>query len=424
MRLQHCITAFSGIALTALVTIEPANAQPAPTVQLPPLELVTEARIDSLPVVEQSGWRNYLQRSRELAGQERIELAAELKQHGLMQSVPAPGNKAEFEVSSKRSPAWYSSDEAKHLVTAVLSYQTPSGGWSKAVDYSQGPRKPGTHWTTQSGRGWHYCGTLDNRSTTEQIRFLATYHAATNEPTSLQGAMKGLEWLLLAQFPNGGWPQVFPLEPGYHEAITLNDDAMLHAMEILTQVSRGEAPFEFAPTGLRARARTAVSHGIDCLLRCQVIIGGQRTVWCAQHDPLNLRPVAARLKEPPSLSGGESASVLKFLMHSEDSPTIRESITGAVDWFNKHKLTGLRRTKNAEGKTDYVEDPESIEIYWARFYDLETERPIFAGAQDGVIYTSFSEMAKHNKVAYDYFTTRPRDVVTKDLQQWRKRVGL
>jgi hypothetical protein len=31
-------------------------------------------------------------------------------------------------------------------------------------------------------------------------------------------------------------------------------------------------------------------------------------------------------------------------------------------------------------------------------------------------------MAKNNKVGYDYFTTRPLDVITKEVDRWQKRI--
>ncbi len=31
-------------------------------------------------------------------------------------------------------------------------------------------------------------------------------------------------------------------------------------------------------------------------------------------------------------------------------------------------------------------------------------------------------MAKNNKVAYDYFTSKPNDIITKEFERWRKRL--
>ena len=174
----------------------------------------------------------------------------------------------------------------------------------------------------------------------------------------------------------------------------------------------------------RAEYRDSALRGLKCLFDAQILIDGKPTIWCAQHDPLSLGPVAARLKEPPSLSGGESADLVKFFMReAPDTPSTRKAIESAVAWFAEHKITGLKTTKNAKGKTDYVADPTSTEVLWARFYDLKTQLPIFAGADDGIIYASYSEMAKKNKVAYNYFTTRPMDLITKEVERWKKRVG-
>ncbi len=392
--------------------------------RLPPLKLILMERIKGFPDSEAAYWSAYLSKSESHALEERRALAAEMDKAGLSASHPAPGNSKEFELDSKADAAWFKSPETTFLADTILSYQTPTGGWSKAIDYSKGVRSIGTHWTSQSGAGWHYCGTLDNRSTTEQIRFLAQLHSMKPQDKYRDGALRGIRWLLDAQFPNGGWPQVYPLEPGYHEAITLNDSAMLHAIQLLQDVGNGKSPYDWVSETIRSEAAKAAAKGIECLHKVQVMIDGKPTVWCAQHDPLTLQPVAASLKEPPSLSGGESADLVKFLMRdAPDTPETRKAIAAAVEWFESRKITELKQTKNESGKTDYVLDPASDEVRWARFYDLKTQQPIFAGAQDGIIYASFSEMAKNNKVGYDYFTTRPKDIITKEWERWKKRTS-
>ncbi len=408
-----------GLAAVMVSPMFPSQIQAAE----PGFTLLTTERIAALPEAARTIWQAYMSTSMGHAKKERDLLAAECQKAGLAASVPAPAAKAEFEMDSHVPAEWYGSAEALKTAEAVLSFQTPTGGWCKAVDYAAGPRTPGMQWTPNAGNPWHYCGTLDNRSTTEQVKFLANVHAATQREDAKAGALKGLEWILAAQFPNGGWPQVYPVERGYHEAITLNDGAMLHALEVLTAVSEGEAPFAFSNAALRQRAKAAVDRGITCLVDCQVRIEEKPSVWCAQHDPLSLAPVAARLKEPPSLSGSESADLLKFFMRKAPvTPATTLAIEGGIAWLEAHRIPNLRQTKNAQGKTDYVTDPASQETWWARFYDVQTARPIFAGAQDGKIYDSFQEMALHNKVAYDYFTSRPAAVIGKEAERWRQRV--
>lgn len=388
-----------------------------------PMTMVTPERVAMLPETSRQAWLDYLAKSKEHAQDERAILAAECREARMPVSIPAPASREEFEFPSKVDSVFFASADAAKLADSVLSYQTPTGAWSKAVDYTKGPRPRGTHWTNNPSDAWHYCGTLDNRSTTEQIEFLAQVYLATKRDDCRKSVERGLEWLLAAQFPNGGFPQVYPLEPGYHEAITLNDNAMVHALEVLRSVSLGEAPFTFLDDTMKERAAQACERGLACVLAFQVRMEGRRSVWCAQHDPLTLAPVAARLKEPPSLSGAESAELLKFLMRKAPvTPPVCSAIEDAVAWLDAHKVTGMRKTKAPSGMTDYVQDTTSTEVYWARFYDLEKGKPIFAGAEDGKIYATYHEMAQHNKVGYDYYTTKPRDIVTKEMVKWKKRV--
>ncbi len=415
------------LILTLPVTFQPAAksaySESSGTIDDSKFEMLTADRIDRLPEPDSQQWRDYMERSRQHASNERMILADECRSAGKAKATAAPSDSKEFEPDKDTPTGWYLTEEATRLTSTVLSFQTPTGGWSKSIDYSKGPRSAGTHWTSQNGDGWHYCGTLDNRSTTEQIRFLARVYKHTGNESAKQAAAKGLQWLFDAQFPNGGWPQNYPIESGYHEAITLNDDAMLHAMEIMFDVAEGEGPFEFTDSETRRRARESFQQALNCLSRMQIRIKGVPAVWCAQHDPLSLAPVSARKKEPVSLSGGESTSMLKFLMRRGplDEPT-RAMIEPAIAWLETHRIVGLRKTKNADGKTDYVPDPSSTEIYWARFYDFETGKPIFAGAEDGVIYSTYSEMAAKNRVGYDYFTTRPKELLEKEVVRWKKRI--
>jgi len=388
-----------------------------------PFTLLTAEKLATLPAGQRAAWAAYLDKSRESAANERRMLARECQQAGLEKPRPAPGRNAEFEFDTDTPAEWFGSGENQRLADAVISYQTPTGGWSKAVDYTQGPRRPGTHWTSHPDGSFHYCGTFDNRTTTEQIKFLAGVYSATKREDVKAALLKGIEYIFAAQYPNGGWPQNYPVERGYHEAITLNDNAMIHVLEVLLAISKGEKVFAFADDELRQRARAACDRGITNLLALQVRVDGQLTVWCAQHHPITLEPVQARSKEPPSLSGGEAAELVKFLMRSgPTTPEVITSIEAALKWFDTHRLTGLRKTKNDKGKTDYVADPSSTEIYWARFYDLKTAKPIFAGADDGIVYGTFSEMAAKNKVSYDFFTTRPAELLGKETDRWRKRL--
>ena len=49
---------------------------------------------------------------------------------------------------------------------------------------------------------------------------------------------------------------MWPLEGGYHDAITINDDAMTHAVEILHDVATGAPDYTFLPAALVEARRT------------------------------------------------------------------------------------------------------------------------------------------------------------------------
>ncbi|MCE2801745.1 MAG: pectate lyase, partial [Planctomycetaceae bacterium] len=56
-----------------------------------------------------------------------------------------------------------------------------------------------------------------------------------------------------------------------------------------------------------------------------------------------------------------------------------------------------------------------------RFYDLETNKPVYPG-RDGIVYDSFAEMAKNNRLGYDYTTTKPLSLLGSGQKKWRKQL--
>lgn len=389
-----------------------------------PNTALSAERIAALPPDERARWEEYAGRSAKHLREDKATLAAEVKASGTTVPLPAPAG-PDFKLPPRPPAGWFSSPEARRLVDAVISFQIPSGGWSKHVAFEKGPRQPGMHWSSQSGdkESWHYVGTFDNRSTTDQLRLLAGVLGATRREDVRASFLKGLDYIFDAQFPNGGWPQVYPLEGGYHDHVTFNDDAMVHVLELLQDIAHRTPDFSFVDEARRKRAATAFGAGVRCILNAQMVQNGRKTVWCAQHEPLTLAPAPARFIEPASLSGGESVGIVKFLMSIPlPPPGISSAIEDAIAWFERSKITGLRVTKR-DGRTFYENDPASAELYWARFYEPLTNRPIFPGGQDGCIYDSFEAMARANRVGYDFYITKPAGLLGKDVPKWRARSG-
>lgn len=362
------------------------------------------SRLAALPAADQEKWHGWFSRSEDWRRKQDAALDAEVKAAGLVKPNKPPHG-AVFKTPEKKPKAFFASAEMKTLAAAVISYQLPSGGWSKAVGYEAGPRPKGTQWVHQDDP-WHYAGTIDNRSTTEQVHFLALVNEAAPSAEVRDAALRGLGYLVEAQFPSGGWPQCYPLEGGYHDALTLNDEAMTNVLEVLRLASAGESGFGWLDQAQRVKAKAAFDLGLETLLRLQVRRGGKLTVWAAQYDLFTHEPVSARGFEPAALSGGsESIETVRYLMKIPlPSREVRESIEGALAWFEANKLA-----PGDDGKPR-----------WSRFYDLNTGVAFYPGKTDGRCWSDYEQMRKANPGGYDFFTTKPNDLTGKWAERWRK----
>ena len=222
--------------------------------------------------------------------------------------------------------------------------------------------------------------------------------------------MRGLDYLLASQYPNGGFPQFFPLREGYYSRITFNDNAMINVLTVLRDAAAGRAPYTFVDEARRIKARAAVERGLDIILRTQVKQDGRLTAWCAQHDEKTLAPAWGRAYEPPSLSGSESAGIVRFLMAIErPTPAVTAAIDGAVAWFRGVAIRGVRVEEftGPDGRKDRrVVADASAPLLWARFYELGTNRPIFLG-RDSVVRYAFGEIEAERRNGYAYYGTWP-----------------
>ena len=315
---------------------------------------------------------------------------------------------------AKQSTEWFQSEEGRRIVDNVLTWQTPHGSWPKNRDTASEPFE---------GKSDDLHGTFDNGATTNELRFLARAFRATNEPRYKQAFLKGLSHILEAQYPIGGWPQFYPLSKGYHRHITFNDGVMARILELLRDVSES-SDYGFLEMAYRTKAQAAVTKGIDCVLHTQIKQGDKLTAWCAQHDEKTLAPAWARAYEPPSISGAESVGVVSFLMSVEEpTPAIIAAVEGAVEWFRSVAIHGIRLEEftDAAGQEDkrVVTDPNAGPL-WARFYEIDSNRPIFLD-RDSVVRYSFSEIGQERRTGYAYYGSWATRLLTDAYPQWREK---
>lgn len=318
-----------------------------------------------------------------------------------------------------RQPAgWYAGDEARAIAANIVQYQTPSGGWPKNIDMTAPPSPEFLASTRPDVRA----PTIDNGATTTQLHYLAQVVTATGD-TALRAAFeRGFDYLLAAQYDNGGWPQFFPLRQDYYTRITYNDNAMVNVLTLLRDTAKGKAPYAFVGEARRAQAAAAVGKGIACILKCQVRVDGRLTAWCAQHDEKTFAPAWARNFEPPSLSGAESVGLVRFLLGIEHpSPEVVAAIDGAVGWLRSSAIRGLRidDTAGADGKKDrHAVADATAPLLWARFYELGTNRPIYIG-RDRIVRYDYNEIERERRTGYTYLGTWPARLLEKDYPLWR-----
>jgi PelA/Pel-15E family pectate lyase len=343
--------------------------------------------------------------------------------------VPDPALEAPVTWSQclNQPPAWYATPEAVRIAEIMLLYQRNTGGWPKNIDMSV-PLKPDGRARVASEKTLTD-STIDNDSTTTQIRFLARVFEAAKQDRFRTAILAGVRYLLEAQYGNGGWPQYYPLRNDYSRQITFNDDAIVHVMELLQDIAAGRPPFAWIDPPIRSRAAPAVELGVKMILAAQIRTKGTLTAWCAQHDAISRLPCAARSYELPSVSGRESIGIVRFLMEIvQPSPEVVRAIESAVSWFRASAIRGWRLDKVSDASKprgfDYVlvADP-SAPLLWARFYDIRTNRPMFVG-RDGIVKPQLSDIEYERRTGYTYLGPFAAGLLQTDYPAWRKRLGL
>ena len=320
---------------------------------------------------------------------------------------------------------WYNGAEARQIADNVLLYQRDNGGWDKNIDMAT-PLAPAERAKILADKDAPH-STIDNGATVTQLHYLARVFNATQQPQYGDAFLKGLDYLLAAQYANGGWPQYYPLRKGYYTHITYNDNAMIGVMQLFRLIAKKDAAFAFVDETRRTKAEQAIAKGLDIILKTQVVVNGKQTVWCAQHDKTTLAPAPARAYEKISLSGSESVCIVRYLMSLENpTPEISAAINGAVAWFGQAKLTGIKVIEKPDASfargVDRVvvptEKDEKAAPLWARFYDINTNRPIFCG-RDGIIKPTLAEIEHERRVGYSWYTNAPAVLLTQEFPAWQ-----
>lgn len=255
--------------------------------------------------------------------------------------------------------------------------QLSTGGWSNQIDFSRIDLK---HFGTKNFRRRESHSSLDDGQTQSAIQLLVKVDAALKfqDAHIHQSAKMALDALLAAQFPNGGFPQIWrgPVEKqkvysasfpdydwrtegrvkNYWDYYTLNDNVCGYVADTLIVAHQ----VYHDPKYMTALARLG-----DFLILAQM--PGPQPAWAQQYNYL-MRPIWARKFEPAAISGDESQEAIETLMRiatATGNQRYLQPIPKALAYLKKSELPG--------GKL-------------ARFYELQTNRPLYMVRKSKKVY--------------------------------------
>jgi PelA/Pel-15E family pectate lyase len=260
-------------------------------------------------------------------------------------------------------------EAATDAAVAVAYGQLKSGGWTNSVDFDPSS-KLAAEYRNGKGRGKNN-SSLDDGQTQSAIRLmihvdeaLGFKHQAIHE-----SAQVALDALLKAQYPNGGFPQVWtgPVEQqpvlranypdydwrtegrvkNYWDMYTLNDNVTGYVADALLDAHRIYGDERY----LQALRKLG-----DFLVLAQM--PEPQPGWAQQYS-YKMQPIWARRFEPPGVSGDETQEVLETLMKIAEAtgdPKYLEPIPAALSWLQRSALPDRQV---------------------ARYYELKTNRPLY-----------------------------------------------
>lgn len=322
----------------------------------------------------------------------------------------------------------YKVTEVEKIGDNILLFQKLNGGWAKNYDMLAVLTdeqiklvKSSKHLTNT---------TFDNGTTYSQTDYLARVYSLTGKQKYLEGFLKGINFILEAQYNNGGWSQFYPDTSGYRKYITFNDGAMIGVMNTLQKIVKRVSYYDFVSDSIYQVVLSAYESGLDCILKCQIYDNGVLTAWCQQHDQIDFSPRPARTFEPAGICNGESSAIIELLMAIENPDArIIKSVQSAVKWFKKSQIKGIRVVKVEAEKTEFMyhtSDDDRIVVedslapmIWTRFYELETNKPMFCRRSGEIVY-SLEEVERERRTGYAWYIYDPQNIIDM-YPEWQKK---
>lgn len=228
-------------------------------------------------------------------------------------------------------------EAARSVAGALIRAQLPSGGWNYVHDTAGEASEQ--HWyDTVAANAWRLeefrkrygNGTFDDAGTSESAQFLLRIYLEKRDEAYRAPLYRAIDYVLDAQYPNGGWPQRFPLagpEDDYTRHITFNDDVAGENLEFLI--------FVYQALG-EERVLDPIRRGMDIFLATQQPM--PQPAWGLQHYLHYLTPAPARSIEPLAFATHTTAANVRALIGFYRLTGDRKylaRIPEAIDWLEQ-----------------------------------------------------------------------------------------
>src|SRR4051794_6851523 len=162
----------------------------------------------------------------------------------------------------------YKNTELKEVGDNIILYQKNNGGWPKNYDIMAVLTQQQKDSLIRAKNILNT--TFDNGTSYTHVAALAKIYTVTHVEKYKESALKGLDFILAAQYNNGGWPQYYPLEDNYSRYITFNDGAMIGIMEVLKAIVERQQQYAFVDNNYLERVKKAYEDGLDCIIKTQI----------------------------------------------------------------------------------------------------------------------------------------------------------
>jgi PelA/Pel-15E family pectate lyase len=284
----------------------------------------------------------------------------------------------------------YYLEAARDVARALVRGQYCSGGWDYFIEFD--PQKRAQFPYRADGR----CGdntsarqtTLDDNITQAAMRLLMRVdrELGFKDASIHEAALFALDSLVKAQYPNGAWPQryarfpepnAFPVKqasypeswprtwPGatYTAHYTFNDNSIVDMIDAMLEAAR---------IYKEPRYLAAAEKGGAFILLAQV--PEPQPGWAQQYDR-DMHPAWARRFEPPSITGGESQSVMRALLllyRETGQRKYLEPLPRALEYYRRSLLPKVENPSEIRRRSCPKETP-----CLARFAELKTNRPLY-----------------------------------------------